>query len=280
MKKIEEVSGLRTITGDWRHKGLRIGFVPTMGALHQGHLSLIERAKSSCDRLVVSIFVNPLQFGPGEDLEHYPRDLEGDSALLADHGVDALFFPTPELMYGRGHQTRVHVHDLTKHLCGAVRAGHFEGVTTVVCMLFNLVKPHAAFFGRKDYQQFRVIERMVRDLHLDIEIIGCPIFREKDGLAMSSRNAYLSKSERARALSLNRSLKSVEEEARKGVCSAAELLDSARAVLEPDVDRLDYLEIVDSATLERIKKIDQKSVCLVAAFVGPTRLIDNVELHP
>lgn len=280
MKIIEDVAGLRDTASGWRQKGARIGFVPTMGALHEGHLTLVDRARESCDQVVVSIFVNPLQFAPNEDLDRYPRDLEGDARRLKERGVDVLFFPSPDLIYRSGHQTSVGVEDLTKPLCGAFREDHFVGVTTVVCILFNLVEPHAAFFGLKDYQQFRVIERMTQDLHINVEVIGCPIVREEDGVALSSRNAYLLDDERVRARVLYQALCKTQERVASGCLDSEILLDALRAQIEPSVDRLEYVEIRDSKTLEIVKKIEGKSLCAVAVYLGTTRLIDNMELTP
>ena len=280
MHRLDKVSELREKVQAWRRNGERIGFVPTMGALHAGHLSLVDRARECSDRVVVSIFVNPLQFGPNEDLDRYPRDLDGDAKMLQEKGVDLLFFPSTETVYGENHQTRVHVSGLTKPMCGASRDGHFEGVTTVVCILLNQVQPDAAYFGLKDYQQFRVIEAMVNDLHLNVEIVGCPIIRESDGLALSSRNAYLSGDERRRATALYRALLETRENVQSGTLDTATLLSSLKARVEPAVDRIDYLEIRDARTLEPIKKIQKKSLCAVAVFMGKTRLIDNIELMP
>ena len=280
MHRLDKVSELREKVQAWRRNGERIGFVPTMGALHAGHLSLVDRARECSDRVVVSIFVNPLQFGPNEDLDRYPRDLDGDARMLQEKGVDLLFFPSTETVYGENHQTRVHVSGLTKPMCGASRDGHFEGVTTVVCILLNQVQPDAAYFGLKDYQQFRVIEAMVNDLHLNVEIVGCPIIRESDGLALSSRNAYLSGDERRRATALYRALLETHESVQSGTLDTATLLSSLKSRVEPAVDRIDYLEIRDARTLEPIKKIQKKSLCAVAVFMGKTRLIDNIELVP
>ena len=255
----------------WRAEGLRVGFVPTMGFLHRGHSSLMDLAVRHCDRLVVSIYVNPIQFGPGEDLDRYPRDPEGDSRTCEAHGCDLLFMP--ESLYPPGFSTRVRLSGVTEGLCGGRREGHFEGVTTVVARLFGVVQPHVAVFGEKDYQQLQVIRTMVRDLAMPVEVLGGELIRDEDGLALSSRNAYLDPEQRARALSLHRALFAMREledpsvEARK-----------ARALELLEVDRLDYLEIVDAADLSPLERIDRPARALVAGFVGNTRLIDNVGL--
>ena len=245
-----------------------MGFVPTMGFLHEGHLSLMRIARSNCDKLVVSIFVNPLQFGPEEDLDQYPRDEEGDAAKCEGVGVDVLFLP--EQLYPDGHCTRVEVQGLTDRLCGASRPGHFEGVTTVVARLFGLVLPHVAVFGEKDYQQLAVIRRMTRDLALPVEVIGGPLVRDHDGLALSSRNAYLSADERRRALSLSAALRSI---AQSDAPTLSDRIAAARDMLE--VDELDYLEVLDAETLEPLETLDRPARAFVAARVGKTRLIDN-----
>jgi pantoate--beta-alanine ligase len=280
MQTFETVASVRQALSGWRLDGDKIGFVPTMGALHEGHLSLVDCAREVCDRVVVSIFVNPLQFGPSEDLDRYPRDLERDSALLSKRGVDLLYFPSPEGIYSPNHQTRVRVDALTKPLCGASREGHFEGVTTVVCILLNQVQPHAAFFGLKDYQQYRVIQKMVDDLQMNVEVVACPIIREEDGLALSSRNTFLTSAQRSRAATLFSALSNVKNKVQSGCLDVDLLLEDLREQIEPAVDRIDYLEIRDSETLEILTKIEEKSLCAVAVFMGKTRLIDNVELTP
>ncbi len=262
----------------WRAGGLRVGFVPTMGALHEGHLSLVKEARRRCDRVVASIFVNPLQFGPNEDLDAYPRDLEGDSSLLEDAGTDALFFPSTETLYPGEHRTRVRVSGLTEPLCGRSRPVHFEGVTTVVTMLLQTALPHLAFFGKKDYQQWRVLERMATDLLMPVEVVGLPTVREPDGLALSSRNAYLDPEQRARATALNRGLLAAKARVEGGERDARAVEEAARAVIEPAVDRVDYLEARDARSLATIERVERPAVLAVAAFVGKTRLIDNVEL--
>lgn len=252
-----------------------------MGALHEGHLSLVRAAKAQCDVVVVSVFVNPTQFGPTEDLAKYPRSFERDCQLLEKEGVAIVFAPSVEEMYPEQGWTWVTVEGLSEKLDGCSRPGHFRGVTTVVSKLFHIVEPDVAFFGQKDAAQLANIRRMVRDLNIPVEIVACPIVREPDGLAMSSRNAYLSADDRKRALVLRRSLVRVEEEFRAGERDAAKLVAVAMTVFaeEPQV-RLDYLEVVDPETLEPVEKITGRTLCAVAAYVGSTRLIDNVVLSP
>jgi pantoate--beta-alanine ligase len=259
--------------------GGSLGFVPTMGALHEGHLSLVRAAREHCDRVAVSIFVNPAQFAPHEDLDQYPRTLERDRELLSQEGVDLLFVPANEEMYPPGSSTWVQVDGLSDKLCGQSRPGHFRGVTTVVAKLLHIVQPDRAFFGQKDAAQVAIIRRMVRDLHLPVEILACPIVREADGLAMSSRNAYLDRQQRNSALVLYRSLIRVQQDFSAGERNAARLIEAGRGTFfaEPSV-RLDYFAIVDPQTLDRLAEVDQPALVAVAAFVGTTRLIDNLEL--
>jgi len=252
-----------------------------MGALHAGHLSLVRAAKAKCDAVTVSIFVNPTQFGPTEDFAKYPRPFESDCAALEKEGVDIVFAPSVEEMYPKGETTWVSVEGLSEKLDGRSRPGHFRGVTTVVSKLFHVIEPDVAFFGQKDAAQLAVIRRMVRDQNFPVEIVSCRIVREPDGLAMSSRNAYLNPEDRRRALVLNRSLQRVESEFRAGQTAAAQLSRAGRAVIaqEPQV-RLDYFEIVAPDTLDPVAQITGKTLVAVAAYVGPTRLIDNVVLIP
>ncbi|MCB9678637.1 MAG: pantoate--beta-alanine ligase [Alphaproteobacteria bacterium] len=252
----------------------RIGFVPTMGFLHSGHVSLMQRLRPEVDRLVVSIFVNPLQFGPNEDLDRYPRDPEGDAAKCRAAGVDALFVPTD--FYPSDFSTGVSVARLTEGLCGAKRPGHFDGVTTVVARLFGVTRCHVACFGEKDYQQLAVVRRMVRDLALPVEIVGAPLIRDHDGLALSSRNKYLTADDRPRALSLHHALFAMRDAREAGQTDVPALLALGRSVLQ--ADREDYLQIVDADSLEPLQTVDRPARALVAAFVGQTRLIDNVAL--
>ncbi len=252
-----------------------------MGALHEGHLSLVRAATAQCDTVVVSLFVNPTQFGPTEDLAKYPRPYERDRELLEKEGVAILFAPSAEEMYPLGEATWVVVEGLSEKLDGHSRPGHFRGVTTVVSKLFHIIEPDVAFVGQKDAAQSAVIRRMVRDLNFPVEIVICPIVREPDGLAMSSRNAYLNPDERHRALALHRSLNRVEDESRAGERSAARLIAAATKVFaqEPQV-RLDYFEIVDPDTLDPVDQIERPALVAVAAYVGSTRLIDNRILNP
>jgi pantoate--beta-alanine ligase len=264
-----------------RENGKRLGLVPTMGALHDGHLSLVRAARVQCDVVAVSLFVNPTQFGPAEDLARYPRPFERDREVLEKEGVEILFAPSAEEMYPPGEGTWVVVEGLSEKLDGRSRPGHFRGVTTVVSKIFHILEPDAAFFGQKDAAQSAVIRRMVRDLNFPVEIVICPIVREPGGLAMSSRNAYLNPEERQRALVLRRSLQRVEDKFCAGERRAASLIAVASEVFaqEPQV-RLDYLEIVDPDTLNPVEQIKQPALVAVAALVGATRLLDNVVLNP
>jgi len=259
-----------------QREGKRVGFVPTMGALHEGHLSLVRAARAQCALVVVSIFVNPTQFGPSEDFAKYPRSFDHDKAMLEREGVDCIFYPTVEEMYPAGAVTWVTVDGLSEKLDGCSRPGHFRGVSTVVSKLFNIVQPNAAFFGQKDAAQVAIIRKMVRDLNFDVQIVVCPIVRESDGLAMSSRNAYLSPAQRKQALVLSRSLQRVQSLVEQGEQSASRLIDAAKQVIaeEPAV-RLDYFEIVNADTLDLVNSIDGGALVAVAAYVGSTRLIDN-----
>ncbi len=265
-----------------RDAGARLVLVPTMGFLHDGHVSLLREARrraGEAGHVLVSIFVNPTQFGPNEDLSRYPRDLAGDLARCAAAGVDRVLAPSdPALVFAPGHETWVQVERASQGLCGAARPGHFRGVATVVAKLFNLTRPHVALFGEKDYQQLAVIRAMVRDLAFAVEIVGMPIVREPDGLALSSRNAYLAPEARARALSLSRALFEARDAAARGERDAAALRARALERLAAAGVRPDYVEIVDPATLAPVARAEQGAVMLVAAFVGPTRLIDNVRL--
>jgi pantoate--beta-alanine ligase len=259
----------------------RVGLVPTMGALHEGHLSLVRAAKNQCDIVAVSLFVNPTQFGPQEDFSKYPRTFDHDRQMLEEERVDLLFAPLIEEMYPQGTVTQVWVDGLSEKLCGRSRPGHFRGVTTVVCKLFHIIEPDAAFFGQKDAAQVAIIRRMVRDLNIPVEILVCPILREPDGLAMSSRNAYLDPQERKSALVLYRALIRVQELFNHGERNSGRLISAGKEIFshQPGV-RLDYFEIVDPENLDPLSQISQKSLVAVAAFVGTTRLIDNLELSP
>jgi pantoate--beta-alanine ligase len=275
------ISEARAACSELRSAGSRLGLVPTMGALHAGHLSLVRAAKAQCSAVAVSIFVNPTQFGPSEDLAKYPRTYEADCAALEKENVDILFAPTVEEMYQPDETTWVIVEGLSEKLDGRSRPGHFRGVTTVVSKLFHIIQPDRAFFGQKDAAQLAVIRHMVRDQKFPLEIIGCPIVREPDGLAMSSRNVYLDKEPRQRALVLHRSLERVEDEFRRGQKDATKLRKTGTDVIaeEPSV-RLDYFETVDPDTLDPVETISRATLVAVAAYVGSTRLIDNVVLIP
>ena len=270
---------MRAASAAIRRAGKRLGFVPTMGALHEGHLSLVRAARASSDAVVASIFVNPTQFGPTEDLAKYPRSFERDRELLQREGVEELFAPSVEEMYPAGSVTWVTVDGLSDKLDGRSRPGHFRGVTTVVAKLFHVVQPDAAFFGQKDAAQVAIIRRMVRDLHLPVEIVTCPIVREPDGLAMSSRNAYLDPEQRKRALVLHRSLMRVQRLADSGEREVGKLLAAGRDEFAKDGSvRLDYFEIVDPEKLDPVEEISGAALVAVAAYVGSTRLIDNLLL--
>jgi pantoate--beta-alanine ligase len=275
------ISEARAACSGLRSAGKGLGLVPTMGALHAGHLSLVRTAKAQCSAVAVSIFVNPTQFGPTEDLAKYPRTFEADCAALEKEQVEIVFAPSTEEMYVPGETTWVVVEGLSEKLDGRSRPGHFRGVTTVVSKLFHIIQPDRAFFGQKDAAQLAVIRRMVRDQKFPLEIVGCPIVREPDGLAMSSRNVYLNKEERERALVLSRSLRCVEEEFRRRQQDAAKLRALGTEVIaaEPSV-KLDYFEIVDPDTLDPVATVSQPALVAVAANVGMTRLIDNVVLAP
>jgi pantoate--beta-alanine ligase len=269
---------LRGACDDARARGLRVGLVPTMGALHAGHLSLVDEAKRRAGFVAASIFVNPLQFGPSEDLDRYPRTLEADVALLRERGVDLVFAPAPSAMYPEGFQTEVAVSTLTQPLDGEFRPGHFRGVTTVVAKLFGLAGASVALFGRKDYQQWRVIERMARDLDMPIEVVGMPTVREGDGLALSSRNRYLDDAARARALAIARGLREAWDAYERGERDAPRLEALARAPVEAAFDRVDYVAARHPESLAPLEGRSDDVVLLVAAHLGATRLIDNCVL--
>jgi pantoate--beta-alanine ligase len=264
-----------------RDQDRSIGLVPTMGALHEGHLSLVREARRMCDVVVVSVFVNPTQFGPSEDFEHYPRDLTKDTALLTDYSVDYIFAPPLEEIYPRDFSTYVNVGGLSKLLEGETRPGHFRGVATVVSILFNTIRPDFAFFGQKDAQQAVIIKRLVRDLAFDTEIVVLPTVREDSGLAISSRNLYLDAEEQEAASVIHRALKQAKEAYKKGEHHAGKLADIVRKTVETEPRvRLDYVSVVDADTLERLDKLDERPILIaVAAYVGKTRLIDNTMLN-
>lgn len=277
MKTLTHIAEMQVAAAGLRGEGRRIGFVPTMGALHEGHLSLVRAARAQADTLVVSIFVNPTQFGPQEDYRAYPRDLDADSHLLAQEKVDILFTPTAEEIYPADFQSFVTVERLGEPLCGRSRPEHFRGVATVVLKLFNIVQPHLAFFGRKDAQQGVLIQQLVRDLSLPVEIVVCPIVREPDGLAMSSRNAYLAPEERRAALSLNRSLRRAQELIEAGERRASEIIGEMHRVLGREtLARVDYVEVVDYGTLQPLAEVGSETLIALAVHIGKARLIDNL----
>ncbi len=276
MQIIEKIADMRAWSEARRHGAQRIVFVPTMGSLHEGHLSLVRDAKTRGECVVVSIFVNPTQFGPSEDFAKYPRDLQRDATMLEDLGVDVLFHPTVAEIYPDGYQTQIEVEQLSRPLCGAARPGHFRGVATVVAKLFNIVRPHVAIFGEKDFQQLQVVRRLARDLSMDIEIVGHPIVREADGLAMSSRNAYLTAEERRAAVSLSRALCQAERRARRGETSAAALLHVVAAEIgrEP-LAQVEYAKLCDPDSLQEVDRIQGAALLALAVRFGRARLIDN-----
>ncbi|WP_457569247.1 pantoate--beta-alanine ligase [Desulfurobacterium sp.] len=277
MRKVRTVKEMKGLAEAFKRAGKTIGFVPTMGYLHEGHLSLVKRARKENDIVVMSIFVNPTQFGPNEDFEKYPRDEERDSKLAEKEGVDILFLPSVEELYPKPYRTYVEVEEITDVLCGAKRPGHFRGVTTIVTKLFNIVKPDRAYFGKKDFQQYKVIKQMVKDLNMDVTVVGCPIVREKDGLAMSSRNVYLSPDERKSALSLYNSLKLAKELIEKGEKRASVIKKEMEGFIlsHPNVKKIDYIEIVDQDSFKEVELVKEGDLIALAVFVGDTRLIDN-----
>lgn len=276
MKVIENIKELRAYIQAWKKEGYDIGLVPTMGYLHEGHKSLIDRAASENNKVVVSIFINPTQFAPNEDLDKYPRDIERDSKICEAAGADLIFNPSPEEMYVENFSTYVNVEGLAEGLCGAKRPGHFRGVCTVVSKLFNIVNPTRAYFGEKDAQQLAVIKRMVLDLNFDIEIVGCPIIREEDGLAKSSRNTYLLEDEKKAALILNRSLVKAKNALKEGIKDADKLIEIISEELNKEpLAKIDYIEVVDSSSLKPVKNIDSSILIAIAVYIGKIRLIDN-----
>ncbi|ABR31454.1 pantoate--beta-alanine ligase [Thermosipho melanesiensis] len=276
MEVIKSIDKMKQISFENILKGKKIGFVPTMGYLHEGHLSLVRAAREENDILVVSIFVNPTQFGPNEDFESYPRDLKRDLSLLEKENVDYVFVPEVSDMYPNDYSTFVEEVVLSKFLCGASRPGHFRGVCTVVTKFFNIVKPTRAYFGQKDAQQFRVLRRMVRDLNLDVELREMPIVRELDGLAMSSRNTYLNDVERNEATRLYKSLLKAKELIEKGEKDVLKIKDEMKKILDHPLLKIDYIEFVDEETLRPVEKIEGKVIVAIAVFVGKARLIDNI----
>lgn len=273
VKKIDEV---RSLVKEWRKQGFTVGYVPTMGALHEGHESLIKKAVRENDKVIVSVFVNPTQFGPNEDYDSYPRNIEKDMELCENAGACAVFNPEPSEMYFENKSTVISVSGLTSVLCGAKRPGHFDGVCLVVTKFFNIVKPDRAYFGEKDAQQVAVLKRMVRDLSIDVEIVPCPIIREEDGLAKSSRNTYLNVDERKAAVVLSRSLKIAKQLLDKGERNAAKIKDAIISEINTEsLAKIDYVEIVDSEDLTDVSTIEKNILIPIAVYIGKTRLIDN-----
>lgn len=280
MKVITSVAGMKSLARQWKREGKSIGFVPTMGYLHEGHLSLVRESKKRTDVTVVSIFVNPAQFGPNEDFKKYPRDLEKDSAYLEQAGVDCLFYPDAAEIYPPGYRTYVEVHGLQDRLCGKSRPGHFRGVVTIILKLFDIVGPDLAFFGAKDAQQVLIIEKMAADLDLGTEVVTCPLVRGPDGLALSSRNAYLSSEEKKAALVLSRSLRWAERAISAGERDAAKVIAGIRSLIEAEpLARVDYVEAVDPLDLDSVAEIRGDVLIVLAVFVGSTRLIDNIRVR-
>jgi len=276
MRIVKTIDEVRRQVREWRAQGLTVGLVPTMGYLHEGHASLIDASHRDNDRTVVSDFVNPMQFGPSEDLESYPRDIEHDAKLVEEHGGDLIFNPEPKEMYHEGFSSFVDMTVLTEELCGLSRPVHFRGVCTVVSKLFNIVKPDRAYFGKKDAQQLAVIRHMVSDLDMDIEIIGCPIIRESDGLAKSSRNTYLNEAERKAAFVLSQAVFLGMDMVRNGEKNCGVILDEMKAHINAEpLAKIDYVKIVDCATMQQIETLDRPALCAMAVYIGKTRLIDN-----
>ena len=276
MEVIATVKEMQQRSEQLRQEGKVIAFVPTMGYLHEGHLALMREGKNRGDTLIISIFVNPTQFGPEEDYERYPRDMQRDLKLAQKVGVDIVFSPSAQEMYPDGFQTYVEVEKVTQNLCGISRPGHFRGVATVVAKLFNIVKPHIALFGQKDYQQLVTIKRMVEDLNMDTEVIGIPTIRERDGLAMSSRNTYLSPKKRKEAAGLYRALRKGEELFRQGTRDTAAILTTVMGIIkEANPTKIDYVKICDAHNLKDIEEIKKEAIIAVAVHIGKTRLFDN-----
>ena len=277
MKIVKTIDEVRRQVKEWKSQGLSVGLVPTMGYLHEGHASLIDASHRDNDRTVVSDFVNPMQFGPTEDLESYPRDIERDAALVEEHGGDIIFNPEPSEMYHEGFSSFVDMDVLTKELCGLSRPVHFRGVCTVVSKLFNIVQPDKAYFGKKDAQQLAVIKHMVDDLNMDIEIIGCPIVREEDGLAKSSRNTYLNDKERKAALVLSQAINIGMDMVRNGETECSKITDAMKEHINAEpLAKIDYVEAVDFDTIEPIETINDNTLVAIAVYIGKTRLIDNI----
>ncbi len=273
---VKEIKDVRSLIRSWKRENLSIGFVPTMGSLHEGHESLIKKAREENDRVVVSVFVNPTQFGPNEDYTSYPRNIDKDLAICINAGANIVFNPQASEMYFDNKYTSVNVSNLTSVLCGARRPGHFDGVCLVVSKFLNIITPDKAYFGQKDAQQVAVIKRMVRDLNIDVEIVACPIIREEDGLAKSSRNTYLSKEERKAALVLNRSLNIAKDLLKHGERNAYKIKKFIREEISMEpLAKIDYVELVDTYSLENIETIEKNVLIPIAVYIGKTRLIDN-----
>ena len=276
MQVVSTVKEVRDIVAGWRKEGKTVGFVPTMGYLHEGHGSLISKAVEQNDKAVVSIFVNPMQFGPTEDLESYPRDLEKDSKFCESLGADLIFHPEPEEMYHDGFSSFVDMTVLTEELCGLSRPVHFRGVCTVVSKLFNIVQPDRAYFGQKDAQQLAVIKHMVDDLNMNVEVIGCPIIREEDGLAKSSRNTYLSVEERKAALILSKTIFMGQKMVEEGETDAVKLVEAMKKNIETEpLAKIDYVKAVDGLTMKQVTELKSPALVAMAVYIGKTRLIDN-----
>lgn len=276
MKLVKTIDEVRNAVKEWKKQGLSVGFVPTMGYLHEGHASLIDASVKGNDKTVVSVFVNPMQFAPNEDLASYPRDIERDSRLCEEHGADLIFNPEPSQMYDDMFCSYVDMDILTKELCGLSRPIHFRGVCTVVMKLFNIVAPDNAYFGQKDAQQLAIIKRMVKDLNMDLTVHGCPIIREDDGLAKSSRNTYLNVEERKAALVLSKSIALGKKMLEDGETDAVKITDAMKAYIETEpLARIDYVKIVDALTMQQVKTAEKPILCAIAVFIGKTRLIDN-----
>lgn len=282
--KVQLLNNIKSVKDNiknWKKEEYKIGLVPTMGALHNGHASLIKKAKEMCDKVVVSVFVNPIQFGPNEDFDNYPRTIEKDAELCEKLGVDIVFAPTPKEMYGENNKLSntdltfvCPPYNIIDCLCGKSRPGHFDGVATVVMKLFNIVQPDYAFFGQKDAQQLFVLKKMVKDLNLNLEIIPCPIIREDDGLALSSRNIYLSETERKNALTISKSLKEIKKLYNQGITDTNILFDTAVSILDKNLE-IDYVEFRDFETFEKLERVKENTLVAIAAKSGKTRLIDN-----
>lgn len=276
MKIVTTIAEAKEQIKEWRSQGLSVGLVPSMGYLHEGHASLMKEAVKQMDKVAVSVFVNPTQFGPGEDYDSYPRDLDHDIAICEEQGVDLIFHPSVEEMYGKNYNTYVTMETLGDELCGKSRPIHFRGVCTVVTKLFNIITPDKAFFGQKDAQQLAIIKRMVKDLNMNLEVVGCPIIREDDGLAKSSRNTYLSPEERQAALILSKTIFMGQEMVKNGERDVKTLLDAMKANIETEpLAKIDYVEVVDGETMQKVEKIEESVLVAMAVYIGSTRLIDN-----